>query len=140
MPLDAANLALLREVNEQVNAVPYDAIQGAHEQYDEWFDVPAVADPHSWVCRDYTIAKAERLREMDWPVGRLSVILCYTELGDYHAVLGVDDSDAGDRAPEHTWIMDNRTPNIYRMSAPVYRYRWERRQVAGTTEFEPITA
>jgi predicted transglutaminase-like cysteine proteinase len=128
-------LAQLRDVNTQANAIPYDAVQGAHEPADWWTDDPN-ADG-SFVCRDYVLLKAERLRALGWDAASLTVVLCFTEpLGDppvraYHAVLAVE-------AGGETWILDNRAADIYRWDQPPYPYLWDRRQVAGSTEFKSI--
>lgn len=131
MAYTADQMVMLQAVQTEVNEIPYNAIVGSTESYDEWFDAPEAGD--SWECRDYTLRKAQRLREQGWPPADMTVILCYTELNEYHAVLGV-------LAPDDTttWILDNRVPQIYPMATPPYPYRWERRQVAGTTEFAPI--
>jgi predicted transglutaminase-like cysteine proteinase len=112
-------LAQLRDVNTQANAIPYDAVQGAHEPADWWTD-----DPNA----DGSFV---------WDAASLTVVLCFTEpLGDppvraYHAVLAVE-------AGGETWILDNRAGDIYRWDEPPYPYQWDRRQVAGTTEFKSI--
>ena len=122
----------MSDINSQVNAITYDAAIGVTEGYDEWFDAPGTADaPHSFVCRDYALMKARELRDAGFDPATLSIILCYTELNEYHAVLGVQDG-------ADTWILDNRTPSPYLMSSPPYPYRWERRQIPGTTNYEEI--
>ncbi|HEX3862746.1 MAG TPA: transglutaminase-like cysteine peptidase [Stellaceae bacterium] len=120
----------LADVNTSVNALPYEAAIGAHEPNDWWTDEPVPGQ--SWVCRDYVLAKADRLRAAGWAPGLLSVVLCYVETGEYHAVLAVDD---GDLEP---LILDSRFSQIYRMDQPPAAYRWASRQIAGTTEFEPV--
>lgn len=136
MPLNAEQLAELRAVNGEINALPYVEAQGAHEPADWWGDQPVPGQ--SWVCRDYVLAKADRLRDAGWPGTSLTVVLCWTEpvgnppIREYHAVLAVD---AGDADP---WILDSRQDDIYRMSAPPADYEWDRRQIAGTTDFESV--
>lgn len=128
-------LAQLRDVNTQANAIPYDDVQRLHEPADWWTDDPNAGG--SFVCRDYVLLKAEHLRAFDWPASALTVVLCWTEpVGNpqaraYHAVLAAE-------AGGETWVLDNRADDIYRWDAPPYPYRWERRQVAGTTEFKSI--
>ncbi len=122
----------LENVNSEVNALPYDATLGPTEPVDWWTDT--VVPGNSWYCRDYVLMKADRLKALGWPASSLTVILCYTEPPDsgYHAVLGVQ--LPGDDAT----ILDSRVDETYLMNAPPLPYKWDRRQVAGTTEFESI--
>lgn len=131
MPVTESQLTQLREVNLRINAIPFDWSPSLDEPPDWWSDTPVPG--RSWVCRDYVLAKAQALREAGWDSLRLTVILCYTEAGEYHAVLGVRMDDG------ETIVLDNRFPEVYPMSAPPAAYRWDRRQVAGTTVFEPMT-
>ncbi len=57
-------LAQLRNVSTQANAIPYDDVQRLHEEPDWWTDDPN-ADG-SFVCRDYVLLKAEHLRALGW--------------------------------------------------------------------------
>lgn len=130
---DRADLAA---VNAEVDAIPYDALPARGEGADVWKDTP---DGGDWVCRDYVLLKAERLQALGWPPASLSVVLCWTEpeppgsdTREYHAVLAVD---MGDPSPA---ILDSRFPQVYPMAAPPADYRWDRRQLAGTTEFAPV--
>ena len=119
----------MRRINDEVNAIPYVATTGPDEPYDEWLDAPESG--WSWECRDYAIRKAKLLREAGWPPEALHNILCYDELGEFHSVCGVDDG-------AEEWILDNRYPSPYPMSAPPYAYRWAWRQIAGSTDFEAM--
>jgi predicted transglutaminase-like cysteine proteinase len=123
-------LAQLQSVNETINEIPFNAIPGAYEPVDWWTDTPIAGN--SFVCRDYVLCKAEKLKALGWAPSALTVTLCYVETGEYHAVLTVDD---GEPQP---WVLDSRFGQIYRMDQPPAAYRWDRRQVAGTTEFESI--
>lgn len=143
MPISEAQLLQLQAVNGKWNAVPYDGLPGPSEPQDWWTDIPVAGN--SFVCRDYVEAKAQDLRSEGWPATALTVILCWTEpLGaddtrEYHAVLGVETGG-------ETWVLDNRIDEPYRldltspsmMPPPANRYSWERRQVGGTTEFQPL--
>jgi predicted transglutaminase-like cysteine proteinase len=127
-------LAQLRDVNTQVNAIPYDAIPGPEEPADYWH--AAVEAGMSYVCRDYTLLKSEKLQALGWPQSAMTVVLCNTEIvngaREYHAVLAVDTGD------EQSTILDSRFPDPYRMDQCPADYQWLSRQVAGTVEFEPI--
>lgn len=124
-----AQLNRLQVLNIQVNAIPYVSLPKAGEGYDVWKDQP---DGGTWECRDYVLVKMERLIAGGWPKADLSVILCYTETNEYHAVLGVE--IAGE-----TWILDSRTPQVYRWDQPIFAYRWVWRQVAGTDTFDDVS-
>ena len=125
-------LAQLAGVNAAVNRIPYDALPAPGEPADWWSDAPVAG--RSWVCRDYVLMKADRLKALGWPAAALTVVLCWTETGDYHAVLAVAaDGENGDPI-----ILDSRFAAPYPMSAPPALYRWDRRQIAGTTEFAPV--
>jgi predicted transglutaminase-like cysteine proteinase len=121
--------AQLTNINTEVNAIPFDATPGVGEPPDWWTDQPMVGN--SWVCRDYVQMKADKLKIVGWAPTFLTTILCYVETGEYHAVLGV-------LVDDETWILDSRYDAPYLMSNPPPGYRWDRRQVAGTTEFQPV--
>lgn len=119
----------LEEVNGEVNAIPYDAIAGASEGSNLWKDTP---DGGSWVCRDYVLRKEMLLRQRGWSPLAMTVVECWTETEEHHAVLAVE---TGDPQP---WILDSRFDRIYLMNEPPAAYRWERRQIPGSVEFEQI--
>lgn len=128
---DEQRVELLQEVNTQVNSVPYVSDNDAFgEAPDTWKFVP---DGKGFLCRDYAVGKAKELSDRGWPTGDLSIVLCYTEAGEYHAVLWVELS-------RQTWVLDNRYPKIYLWDIPqAYGpYQWALRQVAGTVEFKSI--
>lgn len=133
MPASRQEIAFLRSVNDEVNQLPFVETPGPTEPVDYWSYLPEPGK--SFVCRDYTEGKAQRLREAGWPPLSLTVILCWTEpVGNpqqrwYHAVLGVD-------CGGETWILDNRQPDIYWLDQPPAPYLWDRRQIAGTVNFQ----
>lgn len=130
MSATVVQLEELQSVNARVNAEPYVADDPAFgELPDTWKVTP---DGKGFLCRDYTIAKANELINEGWAKADLSVVLCWTELGEYHAVLAVE-------AGGETWILDNRAADIYRWNDPPYPYRWALRQVAGTDEFKDVS-
>jgi len=126
----------LIEINREVNQITFTDLPGPGEAEDWWTDVQVPG--RSWVCRDYVLAKADRLRAAGWSGTDLTVVLCWTELygvpqkRDYHAVLAVE---VGEAAP---MILDSRFEAPYTMSRPPAAYVWDRRQIPGTVEFEPI--
>ena len=137
MTATAQQLAQLRAVNSQVNAIPYQGL-GVDQAVDNWIDAPAPGEV--WLCRDYTVAKAKALREAGWPLSDLFIVLCWIEpepppgnprgapVRQYHAVLGC-------RAGGDIYILDNRTPDIYDWRSPPFPYLWAHQQIPGTVEF-----
>jgi predicted transglutaminase-like cysteine proteinase len=125
-------MAELTALNREINAIPYTDLQGANEPADLWIDTPIPGE--MWVCRDFVLAKAQRLRENGWRPSALQVVLCFTEPPDsgYHAVLSVT-------VDGEKWILDSRSDDPYLMQIPSPNlYTWERIQVAGTDQFEPV--
>lgn len=125
--------AELQSVNTRVNAIPYNALTAPDEPPDWWTD--SLVHGRSFVCRDYVLQKADELKALGWPASALTVILCFTEPvrpppddREYHAVLGVD-------VDGQTWVLDSRFDDIYLWTQPPADYRWDRQQIAGTTEF-----
>lgn len=126
----------LQELNAWVNQTPYVAGLGPTEPVDWWTWQPEPGQ--SFVCRDYVEAKAEALRDGGMDPSQLAVILCWTEPvlpppndREYHAVLLV-------KLGGESWVLDSRFTDIYPWSQPPADYRWDRVQVAGTTEFRPV--
>lgn len=71
-------------------------------------------------CEDYVLAKREKLGELGWDVlTDLSIALCWTDLGQYHAVLVVH-TDRGD------FVLDNRTDKVLPFAES--GYRWDKIQ------------
>lgn len=130
MTATQAQLDQLFDVNQQDNDIPFVATPGPNEAYDFWTDVPVPGC--SWTCRDYTQKKMDDLKALGWPPQSGTVVTCYVETGEYHAVLAIDD---GEPQP---WILDSRYPQIYRMDNPPPGYRWVMRQIPGTTNFEAV--
>jgi len=134
-------VAVLRDVNSQGNAIPYQAMIGSSESYDLWIDDPVPGD--SWVCRDYVLWKGKMLAAAGWPPDDMTIVTCWTEplevptdMSDptsgreYHAVLAVKFEGA-------IYILDNRTSDIYVAQSPQvrpYGYLWWKQQdPPGTT-------
>lgn len=130
MSATAEQLNELTAINQQDNGIPYVATPGPDEVVDWWSNDPVPG--RSWVCRDYCLKKADDLHAVGWSRESTTIVICYVETGERHAVLAVDD---GEPSP---WILDSRFGPIYRMDAPPTAYRWEMRQVAGSTEFASL--
>ncbi len=126
----------LTDLNKQINELAY-VDPPASEAWNVWRDEPVTGQ--SWVCRDYVLMKAEKVRDLSWPESSLTVIECYTEPPDsgYHAVLGVLDPDDS----SVTWIMDSRIDDPYLLDKPIPpadQYKWDRRQIPGTVQFQQM--
>ncbi len=121
------------DINSEVNKIPYNEISGSNEPPDWWTD--QVMAGNSWVCRDYVQMKADKLKDLGWGSDSLSTILCYVEdpPGGYHAVLGLQVKDDND-----IWICDSRVDEPYLMSKPPLKYTWDRKQIAGSVDFQSI--
>jgi predicted transglutaminase-like cysteine proteinase len=129
MPILQSKLDQLTQINAEINGIPYVSLPKVGEGYDVWKDQP---DGGTWECRDYVLVKKERLEGIGYANSDLSVVLCYTETNEYHAVLAVEGGG-------ETWIMDSRVQPVYRWDQPPYPYRWVWRQVAGTDQFNDIS-
>lgn len=136
-----ASIDLLRDVNSQVNSIPYEALRAATEPFDLWIDDPIPGD--SWVCRDYVLRKGKMLAAAGLDPDSMTIVTCWTEpvevptdLNDptsgreYHAVLAVKFEGV-------IYILDSRVADIYVATQPQvrpYGYLWWKQQVPGTTQ------
>lgn len=114
-------MAQLREVNSRINQIPYSAIPGMGEPPD-WTS-PTPRPGWSWVCREYTQAKADALEALGWDPDALWTVICWTEpvgpvVADHpysgrerHEILEV-------RLPGETWLLDSRWPEPCRYGDP----------------------
>ncbi len=136
----AGGLDLLKQINSDVNQIPYDAIVGAHEPFDWWTDVPVSGQ--SFECRDYTLTKAERLRQAGFPVADMTIVLLWTEpvaptpgapaVRLYHAVLAC-------KIGSDIYILDNRYSDVYLWTTPPFDYKWAEQQIPGTVNFNDVS-
>ena len=123
--MSQAQLDLLQQINDEVNAIPYDANAQADIE-DIWVDTPT---PDSgWECRDYTLRKGKLMRERGWNPLDMGVVWCNDELGEYHAVQFAKCDD------DTIMILDNRADAIYDWRTPPYKYTWIYQQIPGTLE------
>lgn len=113
--MSAPSLDQVQQINAAVNAIPYNALGTNPGAAAHWIDAPAPGE--AWECRDYTLAKAARLRAAGLEPPDLGVVLCNDELGEYHSVQFA-------RIGGVVWILDNRTPEIYPWDQPRFPYQW----------------
>lgn len=139
MPASPDQVRVLEEVQNRIDEIPYSDLQGQGEASDDWIDVPATG--HSWVCRDYAIAKGRELQISGFHPEMLSIVTCWTEPvltpspGEspgasrlYHAVLAVT-------FPGEIWVLDSRAGSIYRAEQPQvepFPYLWDKQQIPGS--------
>lgn len=116
----------LVEVQEAVNAdVRYRCDLSLYGKLDHWArPVGGQGD-----CEDYALEKLARLEARGWPRATLRLATCWTELGEYHAVLTVD-TDHG------TYVLDNRYPRPVPWDE--VPYRWDRREDPTTGQWHLI--
>jgi|HubBroStandDraft_1064217.scaffolds.fasta_scaffold210367_1 predicted transglutaminase-like cysteine proteinase len=125
----------LQAINVQVNAIPYNETPGKGEPPDWWSDEPVAGN--SWVCRDYTLMKADKLKALGWQASELTEVFCWVEpegnppVRGYHAVLAVS-------LDGECWILDSRFDPIYKPSDPSADYLWDKQQIVGTTDFRSL--
>lgn len=108
----------LRQVNDQVNSLPYRTDLALYATLEFWEAIgPAGGD-----CEDYALGKRNRLRGLGWPDAALRLATCLDETGSGHAVLTID-------TEQGTYVLDNRTPEILPWAEVTARgYRWVNRQ------------
>lgn len=131
-----AQFQQLADINRSVNEWPTQTEATLPEPvgYVTDVDIPG----HTFVCRDFVMAKSEKLQELGWPKSALTAVICWTEpVGDpakpeRHEVLAVE------LPGEPVWILDSRFTGPYLMAHPVRPYRWEGRQIPGTLDFAPF--
>ena len=116
------NYDQMAEVNEAVNEKPYTADAEQYGKSDFWEALTDTGD-----CEDYALAKYQALVAAGFSPNELRLACCYTESGEYHAVLLVDLDGA-------TWVLDNRQPHPTQYA--LLPYKWDKLQVAGTPRWE----
>jgi predicted transglutaminase-like cysteine proteinase len=116
----------LIDVNFEVNKkIKYQEDMETYNRPDFW----EIADDRG-DCDDYVLAKRAKLEELGWDVlTDLSIALCWTEFGQYHAVL-IAKTDRGD------YVLDNRFDRVKPWRD--WPYKWDRIQVG--TEWRKICA
>jgi predicted transglutaminase-like cysteine proteinase len=105
----------LRAVNQAINALPAIADAALYGRADFW----EVIGARGGDCEDFALGKQAELARRGWPPESLRLATCWTEDGEYHAVLTVD-------CRGQTWVLDNRYPDIEPFQA--LPYRWDKRQ------------
>jgi predicted transglutaminase-like cysteine proteinase len=108
---------IAQQVHEQVNnSTEYVTDQAQHGKPDFWADCGDLGD-----CEDYALAKRRILRDAGY--GDLChMALCWTETGEYHAVLIVE-------CLEGNFVLDNR--HAFPMKKQDLGYRWDKWECGG---------
>ncbi len=120
--------AKLMGVNHEVNAnINYRADVKLYRKVDFWTEDQGIGEGD---CEDYALTKRKLLIEDGLPSDDLRLATCWTEDGEYHAVLTVE-------TDKETLVLDNRFPHPYKWSIP--GYRWHKRQKPGRLKWELLT-
>jgi len=106
---------IVKSVNADVNrSTKYCSDVSLYLQEEFW----AVADG-AGDCEDYALAKRQRLMQQGHSVDDLHLATCWTETGEYHAVLVVN-TELGE------FVLDNR--HEYPMRRELLPYQWHKIQ------------
>lgn len=119
--------AKLTQINSDVNRRPGKTDMARYGLEDFWTEI----DDLGGDCEDFALEKRRRLLLAGWPREVVNLATCYTESGEYHAVLLIDD-DQG------VYVLDNRHRDVMPWAA--VPYRWAKRQVGGGPQWENIAA
>ena len=102
--------SLVEKINTEVNSsVVYRTDSSLYKKEDFW----TVAD-NQGDCEDYALAKRKLLIEMGYE-SSCRLATCWTETGEYHAVLVVT-TEEGD------YVLDNRFPSPMKRQDVFYRW------------------
>lgn len=115
---DTQRRVLLEKVNREVNKrVTYKSDLALYGRADLWVLPGKYGD-----CEDYALEKRNKLIQLGFDPMELRLAICYTELGEGHAVLTVD-------LGQETYILDNRFDEIKTYnSLKRYGYKFVARQ------------
>lgn len=104
--------------NDVNNAIDYRTDQQQYDKPEYWTPVSnGYGD-----CEDYAIEKKAALVDLGFPAHALRFATCWTETGEYHAVLLAETSKG-------TYVLDNRAWNVRNFDD--MPYRWHKREVPG---------
>ena len=110
--------ALLRQVNERINASIWPEDDMRHYGRGEYWDIPADGYGN---CKDYALTKRKTLADAGLPQRALRIAIVVTPRNKRHAVLTVT-TDKGD------YVLDNLTDDVLPWKQT--EYRWLERQDA----------
>jgi predicted transglutaminase-like cysteine proteinase len=116
-------IEILREVNFEVNKLPYKADWELYSSSEFWEKI----GPQGGDCEDFALGKYYKLLEKGIPPEKLRLATCYVETGEYHCVLLADDETT-------TWVLDNRY--AYPTEYYLLPYKWDKFQIAGSNKWE----
>lgn len=103
------------QVNKEINeSVKYKRDIDLYQKPEHW--TPAILEGD---CEDYALAKRKKLLELGYPLKYIRLATCWTNFGEYHAVLIVT-TDQGD------FVLDNnhREPK----TRQELMYKWDKIQ------------
>ena len=109
--LDQQSWDKINEINTDVNTtVKYKSDLALYQQPDFWTIAESEGD-----CDDYVLTKRKRLHEAGVAKDVMRIATCWTENGEYHAVLLLE-TNAG------TLVLDNRFNNILHFQELMYSW------------------
>jgi predicted transglutaminase-like cysteine proteinase len=115
LPNVAAELPLLKSINEAVNSTIVPTTDEAPLVNQRWLIEPVIGD-----CNDYAVTKRHRLLEAGWPASSLllaEVTLITT--GEHHLILIV-------RGRTSDWVLDNLLSTVVRLAETRNQYILDR--------------
>jgi predicted transglutaminase-like cysteine proteinase len=90
----------VKDINSTVNELPYKSDPERYSSPELWTEI----DANGGDCEDFALAKRAALLDEGADRSELHMVLCYTEKGEFHAVLVVD-------TDEGSFVLDNRYPH-----------------------------
>jgi predicted transglutaminase-like cysteine proteinase len=108
-----------KAINSAINELPYKSDPERYNSPECWTEIDAKGGD----CEDFALAKRAALLAAGADRSELHMVLCYTEKGQFHAVLVVDTN-------EGSFILDNRYP--YPMPKQSLDYTWHSIQEGST--------
>jgi predicted transglutaminase-like cysteine proteinase len=100
----SARTELLRKINAEVNAYPYETDETVWGKPDFWEKISTMKRGD---CEDYVLEKRWQLQEAGVSLDDMRIGIVQTETDECHAVLIVaDPAEGGD------WVLDQRQPDL----------------------------
>lgn len=113
----------LQSVNAQVNSEHDYQSDASGYGIGEYWAIMGAGDKGD--CEDFALTKVQALIDSGWSPKNLQLAVCYTELGEGHAVLMIRTKNRGNL------ILDNRFQEVRNQSS--LNYNWHSSQLAGTS-------
>ena len=108
-----------KAINSAINELPYKSDPERYNAPEFWNEI----DSGGGDCEDFALAKRAALLAAGSDRSDLHLVTCFTESGEFHAVLVVD-------TDEGSFVLDNRFP--YPMPRQSLNYTWNSIQEGNT--------